>query len=192
MDTGSEVSLLHFYAVEGFPLQPSTRTLLAANGTQIRLLGELDIPIKFWRGFTVPTKFLVSDQIFEPMLGMDWLRQHRCRLGFGSGALFIGRRRISLVRCDGSSWCRRVVVAEDVVVASRSQSDIPCITQYRNLSTTAGAWMTEAGEILPGVHVARVIVGVDANNTFVRVINLNNKPATLPAKLFLGGCILCK
>ena len=187
IDTGSEVSLVPFSAVEGVPLLPSTRILLAANSTQIRVLGELDIPITFWRGFSVSTRFLVSDQIFEPMLGMDWLRQHRCRLGFGTGALFVGRRRIPLVKGNGSLWCRRVVVAEDVVVAPRSQCDVPCVMQYRNLSTTAEAWITEAGEVQPGVHLARVVLEDSANSACVRVVNLNEQPATLSGKQLLGG-----
>lgn len=186
IDTGSEVSLLPLSVVEGLPLEPSTRNLLAANGTEIRLSGEIDASVKFWRGFTVPTRFLVSDQILEPMFGMDWLRQHRCRLGFGTGALFIGRRRIPLVRGNGSQWCRRVMVAEEVIVAPRSQQDVPYVTQYKDLSTTAKAWMTEAAEILPGVHLARVALNGGADRACVRVINLNEEPATLSANLLLG------
>src|SRR6218665_1944678 len=111
IDTGSEVSILPASYVGNLELQTSSRTLRAANGTEIRVLGEVTLSLKFWRGFEVTNKFLISDQICEVMLGMDWLRGHRCHIGFGTGALFIGRKRIPLVTGNGGVWCRRVVVA---------------------------------------------------------------------------------
>src|SRR6218665_1921646 len=86
IDTGSEVSILPSSDAEGLDLQPSTRVLLAANGTDIRVLGEITIPLKIGRECEVRTSFLVSDQVIEPMLGMDFLRQYRVRIGFGTGA----------------------------------------------------------------------------------------------------------
>lgn len=73
IDTCSQVSIVPFTLVDGLELHPSSRILLAANGVEIRILGEAVVPPKMFRGFDISTKFLVSDQIFEPMLGMDWL-----------------------------------------------------------------------------------------------------------------------
>ena len=125
IDTGSEVSLVPSSVIEGLELRSCNRTLMAANGSEIRVLGEVLVSIKIGRGFEIPTTFLVSDQIVETMLGMDWLREHRCRLGFGAGALFVGKRRISLLRGNGSNWCRRVIVAEEVVVLPKCQREVP-------------------------------------------------------------------
>lgn len=88
---------------------------MAANGSEIRVLGELTVPLTVARGFDISTKFLVSDQVFEPMLGMDWFREQRCRIELGTGAIFFGRRRIRLVNVNGSAWCRRVAAVEEVV-----------------------------------------------------------------------------
>ena len=46
IDTGSEVSIVPSSDVEGLELQPSTRVLLAVNGTSIRLLGEITVLLK--------------------------------------------------------------------------------------------------------------------------------------------------
>ena len=78
------------------------------------------------------------------------------------------------------------MVAEEVIVAPRSKCDVPCLTQYRDLLSTAGAWITETGEVMPGVHLARVVLGVDANRSCVRIINLNKEHATLAPNLWLG------
>src|SRR5678815_6088946 len=84
-------------------------------------------------------------------------------------------------------WCRRVIVAEEVEVSPKSQYDIPVRTLYGDLSTVAPAWMTEAKEIQPGVHLARVVVGDKADTTQVRVVNLNEGPVRFAKDLPLGG-----
>jgi len=187
IDTGSEVSLVPSTTLQGLELNPCSRFLMAANGSDIRVLGEVTIPIKVRKGFAITTKFLASDQVAEPILGMDWLREHRCRLGFGQGKLYVGRKCISLVRGNGSMWCRRVIVAEEVIVFPKCQGDVPVRTLYGDLSTIAPAWMTEAKEIQPGVHLARVVVGDKADTTRVRVVNLNEAPIKLTKDQLLGG-----
>lgn len=47
---------------------------MAANGSDIRVLVEADVPIRIRPGLEILSAFLVSDQIAEPMLGMDCLR----------------------------------------------------------------------------------------------------------------------
>ena len=120
IDTGSEASIVPLDIVQILKLQPSTRILLAANGTEIRVCGEITIPLRIWRNCSITTKFMVSDYICETMLGMNGLREHRCHIRFGMGALFIGQKQIPLEKGNGASWCRRIVVSEDVMIAPRS------------------------------------------------------------------------
>jgi len=186
IDTGSEVSILPASYVGNLELQTSSRTLRAANGTEIRVLGEVTLSLKFWRGFEVTNKFLISDQICEVMLGMDWLRGHRCHIGFGTGALFIGRKRIPLVTGNGGVWCRRVVVAEEVDIPPRSQCDVLARTLYGNLAVTSPAWMTEAAEVMPGVHVGRVLLGDKGDVAPIRIINLGETAVRLAKGQSMG------
>lgn len=69
-DTGSEVSLAPLSIVQGLPLQPTNRVLLAANATAIQVQGKLNIPVKMCRRFLVSTDFLVSDQMTDA-IGYD-------------------------------------------------------------------------------------------------------------------------
>jgi len=181
VDTGSEVSLVPLSIVQGVPLQPTQRVLLAANATGINVMGELSIPVKMTRGFEVETKFLVSDQITDTMFGMDWLRQHRCRISFGTGALFIGKRRFQFVKGDGGIWCRRITVADGVTLPPRSQCEVSCNLQCRDTGTVAEAWMTEACEVRPGVHLARMILSGKEKQARIQVVNLGDEPAVLAA-----------
>src|SRR6218665_4020700 len=186
IDTGSEVSLVPLSMVEGLSLQPSNRTLLAANGTDIRVVGALAVLLKISRRFAIESSFLVSDQIGEIMLGMDWLRQHRCRISFGTGAIFVGRRRISLVKGSGTQWCRRIRVAEKVTIPPRTQCDVTCKVQFPTRHSSTGAWMTEAREVRPGVHLARVVIGDCKNPINIRMLNLGEQPATLIPDQIIG------
>src|SRR6218665_1699199 len=187
IDTGSEVSLVPLSMVQGMTLNSCNRFLVAANGSGIRVLGEVKVPLRVRGNYEIPSTFLVSDQVVDPMLGMDWLREHGWRLGFGGGALFVGRRRLQLVRGNGSVWCRRVIVAQEVVVAPKCQLDVPVKTVYGNLSSIAPAWMTEAKELEPGVHLARVVVDDSAETTQVRIVNLTDGPVRLGKDRLLGG-----
>lgn len=53
LDTGSEVTLLPADLTEGLILRPTHRTLLAANGSIIRLLGEVEIGIEIQADFAL-------------------------------------------------------------------------------------------------------------------------------------------
>lgn len=80
-----------------------------------------------------------------------------------------------------------MIVAQEVVVAPKCQRDVPVRTLYGHLSSTAPAWMTEAKELQPGVHLARVVVGGNADTAEVRVININEAPVKLDKDKLLGG-----
>lgn len=89
---------------------------MAANGSNFQVVGEVRLPTRIKAGFDLSTTLLISDQIKEPVLGMDWLRDNRCRIMSGTGTLFLGRKSVSLVRGNGNTWCLRIIVAEEVLV----------------------------------------------------------------------------
>lgn len=60
------------------------------------------------------------------------------------------------------------------------------LRQCIDLSASAPAWMTEVSEIVPGVHVARVVVNDDHVDAQVRMVNLGKEPATLTRNLLIG------
>jgi len=178
VDTGSEISLIPLDIAAGLPLHPTERVLLAANATEIRVAGELTIPVKMRGGCHLETTFLVSDQVRETMLGMDWLRQNRCRISFGTGALFVGRRRFPFVKRNGGAWCRRVSVAEVATLSSRIQCDVLNTMPGRTDGTTSSAWMAEVCKVQPGVHLARMVIDDNADHSRMRAMNLGTETAT--------------
>lgn len=59
--TRADVGLVPLSAVEGLKFRPCTRFLMAANGTEIKVLGEATVPLRIWYGFPQTTTFSVSD-----------------------------------------------------------------------------------------------------------------------------------
>ena len=62
--------------VQGYPLSPNHTKVVAANGTQINILGEMRVNLQLGGSF-LGAKVLVSDAISEGMLGSDWLKAQR-------------------------------------------------------------------------------------------------------------------
>jgi len=57
-------------------MEPAGCRLFAANGTTINIIGEIVLNVHAGV-LTIPTRFVVSDNITEPMLGVNWRWRNR-------------------------------------------------------------------------------------------------------------------
>jgi len=73
VDTGCERSVTPKRLVGDSRIKQAECRWFAANGTVIKVLGEATMDIKIGE-LIIPTRFVVSDNITEPMLGVEWLR----------------------------------------------------------------------------------------------------------------------
>jgi len=73
----------------------------------------------------LPTRFVVSDNITEPMLGVDWLRGNRMVWDFAKDILWIDGKVFHLLPGAKSDSCQRVVATEKVIVPARPQAVVP-------------------------------------------------------------------
>jgi len=87
-------------------------------------VGEVIMNVKIGE-LVMPTRFVVSDNITEPMLGVDWLRSNRMIWDFAKDILLIDGKVFHLIPGEKSDSCRRVVATEKVVVPARSQAIVP-------------------------------------------------------------------
>ena len=186
IDTGSDVNLIPESYLPGVHFSPSERTLQAANGSPIKILGEASVPLKIGRRLTLPTTFVVSDQVTDVLLGIQWLHDHRCRMEFGTGSIFIARQKIALVHRNGNECCRRVTIAETTTIPARMEQNLEVKLLYRNHKVIADGWMTDSREIQPGIRVARIILPDLVSHVCVRVMNVSNHPVTLQKDLLVS------
>jgi len=68
---------------------------------------------------------LVSDEVEETMLGIDWLTENRCKWHFVERQVEIKGQMIPLRNRRFLAGVRRVRVAEDVCVPPGTQVDVP-------------------------------------------------------------------
>jgi len=106
------------------PIRKTNQVLTAANGSDIPLLGELDIVLKIWERET-SSLALVSEHVQEVMLGIDWLEKNGVVWNFAKGKVTIGGRDHHLYGRTGARPSRRrVVLQQDVVVPPRLEMDV--------------------------------------------------------------------
>jgi len=190
LDTGSEVCLLPEHVVDPSLLETTKRTLKAANGTAIPILGEVTLPVSIGE-FRTQMMALVSPHVSEPMIGIDFLVENEALWDFGNSTIRFGDLSLTLQhRVYQRLWCRRVVLQDDVVVPPRSEVILPTNVQFQKLSTEAGKglWGTEPTYIKEGLYVSCALLPdylwADAP---VRVMNVKEESKTLPAGTIIAN-----
>ena len=113
LDTGSEVTLLPKRLADLSKVRYSTRKLRAANGTNITLIGEWNTIVEIGN-LTVPVHFIVSDQIEEIIIGVDWMKLNRCVLSFSDCSLTLRGYCFPLMK-KAASRVNRVILGTQVV-----------------------------------------------------------------------------
>ena len=191
LDTGSELTIIPASIPHPKGVRPVHQLLLAANGTEIPVLGEATI-VGYVRSKPVKIRGLVSEHVADVMLGLDWLHDNFAMWNFATGEITLNGESISLTKKDnGNNWCRRVVLADNVIVPARSERDLPtnlvCDRLDIGTKSTVDNWATCPEEFIDGVLVARTALPNRATDLPVRVINVSDKPARIEKGTTIAG-----
>ena len=81
LDTGCDTSVVSRRVTPDLQLKQTTQKLYATNGTEIALLGEVELTLSI-SGREVTTVVVVSEEVDDLILGIDRLGRHRCRWSF--------------------------------------------------------------------------------------------------------------
>jgi len=158
IDTGWERSVTPRKFIGDSRLEPAECRLFAANGTVINVVGEVVMNVKIGE-LVLPTRFVVSDNITEPMLGVDWLRSIRMIWDFAKDILLINGKVFHLIPGEKSDSCRRVVATEKIIVPARSQAIVPGHVEMMRMTSDSNdghsVWTTEVSELCNGVNTRR-------------------------------------
>jgi len=159
VDTGCERSVTPKRLVDESRIEQAECRLFAANGTVINVIGEVTMDIRIGE-LVLPTRFVVSDNVTEPMLGVEWLRCNQMTWDFAQDILIIGEKVHQLIPGEGKGFCRRVVATEKVIIPPWSQAIVPGRVEMSRIEgdSDRGVWTTEVNELGNGVNVARAIM----------------------------------
>jgi len=121
--------------------------LFAAKGTVINVVGEVTMNIQIG-DLVLPTRFVVSDKITKPMLGVEWLRCNQMTWDLAKDILIINGKVFHLIPGEGAGSCRRKVATECVTIPPRSQAIVPGRIEMSRMygNPDDGVWTTEVSE----------------------------------------------
>ena len=112
LDSGCELTLipLSVYKQAGnVPLVTSNTRIWTANGGRLDVIGEAQVPFKL-NGKDITTTALVSGDVEEVMLGIDWLKAHGCKWDFVDNTLLVDGQTIRVSSRKKTQRCRRIFV----------------------------------------------------------------------------------
>ena len=180
LDSGSEVTLIPSSQAAMNELQESDRKLRAANSTEINLKSEWKTVIGLGP-LELPMNFLVSDQIEEILVGIDWMREHRCQLAFDSLTICLYGYCFPLLKKVSLYQCHRLILQQKVKLLGHSETIVDGKMVYANLRHPVPmTLMTETKECVPGVRTARAVINQQSGlNVPVRIVNTNDDAVTL-------------
>ena len=96
VDSGCELTLLPARMVKPSQIKETRTKVKAANGTAIPVLGTTCVKGKIGKDM-VTIRGLVSEQVSEPMLSIEWLKENKALWDFDKGTLQLRGRTHRLV-----------------------------------------------------------------------------------------------
>jgi hypothetical protein len=182
LDTGSHSCVLPA-SMAGNCLKPCNTKLVAANGSEISVLGQKEIEV--WiDGRPFKTLFVVSDQVSEVLLSRVWLRQNGFVWDFGN-EIRLGDRKIQLKPRTCSDFVRRIVASEEAVLQPRSLTGLRVNAQVSSLRGPSSDFCVESCAVNDKVFVPRTVISKEPSG-FVFACNPTDEPVRIKRGQFVA------
>lgn len=149
--------------------------LTAANDTPIPASKRRNALVLFSvLGITFGVDILVSDQVNEFILGLDWLERNDASWHFAEGILRIGSLTVQLKRRPNVVACvRSIYVRETVEVPASTQVYLPVDLAYASLIAPRADWVMEARVMKNGLFAARTLLPFANDIAAIPFINVS-------------------
>ena len=181
LDTGCEITVLSARLVARKKLQETDQRIRAANNTEIPVLGWATLRVNTGTDY-LNIRGLVSEHVSEPLLGHDWLSDHKGVWAIHNNEVSLNGKLCPLEsRPSGSTWVRRVRLAEPVNVPARMvrdvKADIVCQNDsLRHEESTQWATVRREVEECSGLWIEEAVIPTQDFTTRVRVVNATEEP----------------
>ena len=185
IDTGCEKSMLPGNLATHIPLDEHNQQVTAANGTTIHIIGSKLFHIKL-NGIPFQAEMLVSNDIEEAMLGIDFLMNHECHWQVHKAMMTIDKNTLHLHSKQHQNFCRRVYCCDTTIIPAQSQQDVLISMPLKNFNDTAEDMLIEAGQLQPGLLMASSVLPGVRTQAMIRVCNTKQCDITLKAGIQLA------
>ena len=186
LDTGCDISLMPGRFAGNSELKPCSLPVTAANGTNIKIIGSKVFHIKL-NGIAFDAEMLVSNDVEEAMLGVDFLGSHDCTWQINKGIVTIDSQVLKLHSGRHGVVCRRVYCQDTTVIPAFSQKDVVVSLPLRNVNDSSESLLLDATQLRAGVTLASCVLPCDATCAMVRVCNTNQRDVTFKKGVHLSS-----
>jgi len=124
LDSGCQFSTLLARFVAHAELELAEIELFAANGSKLPVLGRTNVTLEI-QGLKLPTTFLVSQDVDEILLGINFLVANDVDWQFANRQVKAGGVMVPLLQRPVPGRIRRVYAAESVIVSPSSEIILP-------------------------------------------------------------------
>ena len=129
---------------------------------------------------------LVSKDVSETILGIDWLRKHECEWDFINERVRFGAGEWIQLTGKNHSSCRRIYADKDIVLEPSQMQVIPARATLTNLRHIPPTATVEPRQLRKGVSVGRTLVPPEHDKARVCVMNTTLQPVLISAGTNLG------
>ena len=166
-------------------MRPAVRHVWAANNSPISIEGEIDLPF-ILNDRCLWTTALVSEDVEEVMLGIDWLERYSCIWDFKTGSLCIDGQPAVILTRRGHIKCRRVLAQGYQEIPPRSQMDVSAKVTLLSSRDSGEDIIVETNQLRPGLYVGRTLLPSSHHDVKICVANTTSKPQLISAGSCLG------
>lgn len=177
LDTGAEVCLIPATWVNGSLLSQTTSKILAVNGTEIEVDGQLQQSVVINNCRTNAT-FLVSPNLSEAILGIDWLTDNSVIWIFGEDTLIMHGQRVALRSKHGKPrYYQRCVARSAWSIPPQSETFLPVRLVHGRLLNPPDDRKYSTVPAAPGkgLLIARTLIDPGSRENGVRVCNSTSR-----------------
>ena len=187
MDSGCDITAVPKALTDRYrrlQVKSSTRSIWAANNTPNCVYGETEILFDL-NERCMWTPVLITEDVKEIKLGIDWLKQHNCVWNFSANRLTVDERDTATLTRKRHFRCRRVLAKGYSEIPSRSEKKVVARVTLLYGRESPKNVMIDAKQLRPGLHLARTLLSSACNEVKVRVANTTNKPQSTPLNICL-------
>ena len=192
LDSGCTLNLLSKRMLERLParvtndLQPfehSAGTL--ADGSDLLFLGQVEVNGRV-RSESVQLSFVVADITPDAILGMPFLRDHKCNLRCNEFTLDMNGKSLRCTDSHGVDFATKVQVIKTVSIPAHSEQIVEC--RLTNKICKSIGMVEHNAAVHSGVTLAPSIHACDTDKVVVRCLNPTDKQTTVSSGTVVGQC----
>ena len=192
VDTGATMTIFSHAIFEKIErsrrneLTPVKQEIVLADGTPLQVKGRCQLQISLGT-FSFTHDVVIADISTEGILGLDFLKQHKCLVDVSLGKLYVGGMEHEL-QLQGHLGCFNVSLKETITIPPMSEMICPGRLLLPSDKIISEALMVEANERFQKsgkALVARSLINAK-EDVALRLMNVSSQPQTVYKNTLVG------